>query len=105
MIEGTVKSTAHHDAVHELPKLTALVDGKRRIVRAPADARARARGDHPDRGIDAGVATARRLQEDRRVLLDRYAITDYALKVVGVGSVGPGRLRRRSSTGARTTTR
>jgi uncharacterized protein (DUF2252 family) len=30
------------------------------------------------------------LQEDRRVLLDRYAIVDYALKVVGVGSVGLG---------------
>ena len=35
MIEGTVKSTAHHDAIHELPKLTALVDGKRRIVEHP----------------------------------------------------------------------
>ena len=35
MLEGTVKSTAHHDAVHELPKLTTLVDGKRRIVEHP----------------------------------------------------------------------
>ena len=35
MIEGTVKATAHHDAVHELPKLTSLVDGKRRIVEHP----------------------------------------------------------------------
>jgi uncharacterized protein (DUF2252 family) len=30
------------------------------------------------------------LQEDRRVLLDRYHIVDAALKVVGVGSVGLG---------------
>jgi len=30
------------------------------------------------------------LQEDRRVLLDRYHLEDYALKVVGVGSVGLG---------------
>ncbi len=28
------------------------------------------------------------LQEDRRVLLDRYEMVDYAVKVVGVGSVG-----------------
>ena len=35
MIEGTVKATAHHDSVHELPKLTSLVDGKRRIVEHP----------------------------------------------------------------------
>ena len=28
------------------------------------------------------------LQDDRRLLIDRYAITDYAIKVVGVGSVG-----------------
>ena len=35
MLEGTVKSTAHHDAIHELPKLTAIVDGKRRIVEHP----------------------------------------------------------------------
>ena len=30
------------------------------------------------------------LQEDRRALLDRYEIVDYAMKVVGVGSVGLG---------------
>ena len=30
------------------------------------------------------------LQEDRRVLLDRYQLVDIALKVVGVGSVGLG---------------
>ena len=35
MIERTVKATAHHDSVHELPKLTSLVDGKRRIVERP----------------------------------------------------------------------
>ena len=35
MIEGTVKASAHHDAVHELPKLTALVDGQRHIVERP----------------------------------------------------------------------
>ena len=89
MLEGTVKSTAHHDAVHDLPKLTALVDGKRRIVEHPptliklpeltpmlADSRLRAYRET--------------LQEDLRVLLDRYRLADFALKVVGVGSVGLG---------------
>ena len=33
-------------------------------------------------------ATVNSLPDDRRVLIDRYAITDYAIKVVGVGSVG-----------------
>jgi len=88
-LQATVKSAAHHDAFHELPKLTELVDGRRRII------------DHPpmvthvpwiDRivlaeGLDAYRLT---LQEDRRVLVDRYAVVDVALKVVGVGSVGLG---------------
>ncbi len=86
-LQATVKSAAHHDAFHELPKLTELVGGRRRII------------DHPPtvahvpwvddsvvaEGLDAYRPT---LQEDRRVLLDRYAVVDVALKVVGVGSVG-----------------
>jgi uncharacterized protein (DUF2252 family) len=89
MIEGTVKSTAHHDAVHELSKLTALVDGQRRIVEHPPTLVRMADVTPP---LAAAILTQYRetLQEDRRVLLDRYAITDYALKVVGVGSVGLG---------------
>ena len=89
MIEGTVKATAHHDAVHELAKLTSDADGGRRIV------------EHPPTLVRlAGVTDAvvgevltryrETLQDDRRVLLDRYVLTDYVLKVVGVGSVGLG---------------
>ena len=38
MIEAAVHSASHHDSIHELPKLTAIVDGKRRIVdRPPVD--------------------------------------------------------------------
>ena len=41
--------------------------------------------------IDACIDDYREsLEEDRRVLLDRYEIVDVALKVVGVGSVGLG---------------
>jgi uncharacterized protein (DUF2252 family) len=89
LIEGTVRSTAHHDAVHELAKLTTLVDGVRRLVEHPPTIVRRE--DFTQPLLDATLAEYRAtLQEDRRVLLDRYAIADYALKVVGVGSVGLG---------------
>ena len=89
MIESTVKSASRHDALHELPKLTAVVDGHRSIV------------DHPPvivhrpeatpAVIDAFLAAySTTLQEDRRTLLNRYALVDVAMKVVGVGSVGLG---------------
>ena len=89
MIEGTVKSTAHHDAVHELPKLTTLVDGKRQLVEHPPTVVKLAAATPAI--VASGLAGYREtLQEDRRVLFDRYEIADYALKVVGVGSVGLG---------------
>ena len=89
MIAGTVKSTAHHDAIHELIKLTTIVDGQRRIVEHPPTI-IRLAGATPPLA-EAMLAQYRAtLQEDRRVLLDRYVMTDYALKVVGVGSVGLG---------------
>ena len=87
-LRQTVQSASHHDAIHELPKLTAVdAHGMRRIV------------DHPPVITHPPEATKRRvgkalagyrktLEEDRRGLLDRYEIVDYALKVVGVGSVG-----------------
>jgi uncharacterized protein (DUF2252 family) len=89
MIQGTVKSTAHHDAVHELPKLTTIVDGKRRIVEHPPTLVKLQDVTQPI--ADSALAAYREtLQEDRRDLLDRYTLADFALKVVGVGSVGLG---------------
>jgi uncharacterized protein (DUF2252 family) len=41
-----------------------------------------------DNLIGAFVAYRETLADDRRVLLDRYRIVDFAVKVVGVGSVG-----------------
>ncbi len=87
-LEHTVRAAHHRDALHELPKLTAVdAEGRRRIVDHPPVI------THPaavttDR-VEAVMAGYRgSLQEDRRVLLDRYALVDVALKVVGVGSVG-----------------
>ena len=87
MLEGTVKSTAHHDAIHELPKLTAIVDGKRRIVEHPPILIKLPELNHMLADV-ALRAYRETLREDLRVLLERYRLVDFALKVVGVGSVG-----------------
>ena len=89
MIEGTVRSTAHHDAIHELPRLSAVVDGVRRLVEHPPTLIRLAEAT-PAIAASLLVDYRESLQEDRRVLLDRYEMIDYALKVVGVGSVGLG---------------
>jgi uncharacterized protein (DUF2252 family) len=89
MIEGTVRSSSRHDSIHELPKVTTLVDGARRLVENPPTV-VRRPGDTPALAASVLAAYRATLQEDRRNLLDRYVPTDYALKVVGVGSVGLG---------------
>jgi uncharacterized protein (DUF2252 family) len=87
-LQQAVRAAHHHDALHELPKLTAVdAAGRRRIVDHPPVI------THPPGvtpGLVAAVVAGYRgsLQEDRRVLLDRYEIADLAMKVVGVGSVG-----------------
>ena len=65
------------------------MDGERRLTEHPPTLVRREDVTQPlaDSALAAYRAT---LQEDRRMLLDRYAMADYALKVVGVGSVGLG---------------
>jgi len=87
-LESTLKAAAHHDALAELPKLTEIVDGRRRLVDRPPLIY------HPDEVKDWTLVTdgldryRQSLQEDRRSLLDRFRLEDVAIKVVGVGSVG-----------------
>ena len=89
-LQDTLKSAAHHDVLHELPKLTEVVEGgRRRIVDHPPVI------THPEGMtrpmVQSGHDAYREsLQEDRRALFDHYEIVDWALKVVGVGSVGLG---------------
>ena len=84
-LQQTVKAAHHHDALHTLPKLTTVdADGHRRIVDHPPVI------SHPAEVtpdlLAATLASYREtVQEDRRVLLDRYELVDTALKVVGVG--------------------
>jgi len=89
MIESTVKSAERHDALHELPKLTAVADGHRSIVdRPPVIVH---RPEVTPALIESFFAAYRStLEEDRRTLIDRYELVDVAMKVVGVGSVGLG---------------
>jgi uncharacterized protein (DUF2252 family) len=88
-LRSTIKSAAHHDALHELPRITEVAGGQRRILDRPPVI------VHPE-GLTMPLAESavtryrESLQEDRRVLLDRYQLVDSALKVVGIGSVGLG---------------
>jgi uncharacterized protein (DUF2252 family) len=87
-LKTTIKSAAHHDALHDL-KITEMDGGRLRIADHPPMI------THPpevaDAFVRAGLSRYRdSLQEDRRALLDRYEFVDAALKVVGVGSVGLG---------------
>lgn len=73
---------------HLFPKITKVVDGKARLVDQPP---LLYHVDVPD--IEARVKRAfaayrASLSDDRRVLIDRYRLVDFALKVVGIGSVG-----------------
>jgi uncharacterized protein (DUF2252 family) len=89
-LQQAVKAAHHHDALHELPKLTAVdAEGRRRIIDHPPLITHR-----PEVTPDyvAAVMTGYRdtVAEDRLVLLDRYELVDAVRTVVGVGSVGLG---------------
>ncbi|MCU1490568.1 MAG: hypothetical protein JWM85_1973 [Acidimicrobiaceae bacterium] len=69
-----------------LPKLTAVVEGRRRIIDDPP----LIVHEDPISGNQARIITGyvESLPVDRRPLLERYTVADTARKVVGVGSVG-----------------
>src|SRR6185437_6615350 len=80
---------AHHATnLGELDKLTAVVDGRRRIIDSPPLV------EHlpePGAGVDAAAVIgeyAASLGDATRTLLGRYELVDWARKAVGVGSVG-----------------
>jgi len=85
------KKAADKTSLGALGKLTDIVDGRRMIVSQPplivrlADSELQ----KDLRRIEAFFGAYRKtLNADRRQLLNRYALTDLARKVVGVGSVG-----------------
>jgi uncharacterized protein (DUF2252 family) len=87
-LETTVRSTSKHDSLHEIPKLTEVdQEGRRRIREHPPILVHRP--ELTDEAERVGFAVYRdSLLVDRQALFDRYRMVDWALKVVGVGSVG-----------------
>jgi uncharacterized protein (DUF2252 family) len=86
-----LRQATQRTATSEFVKLAHFVDGEPRIRESPPLVY------HPSDDEEAGFDGVIRenftlyrdsLPPDRRVLFDRYALTDVAMKVVGVGSVG-----------------
>jgi uncharacterized protein (DUF2252 family) len=95
-LDKSLAKARARDSLQELAKLCHLVDGKLQIISDPplivrlADLMPE-QVERAEFGPQLGnlIGRYRRtLQSDRRVLLEQYAFTDMARKVVGVGSVG-----------------
>jgi uncharacterized protein (DUF2252 family) len=93
--EKSLFGAGNSDNVASVAKLTHMVDGELRIVSAPPlivplnDLVQ----DHERDDMFAALheqlrSYQRSLEYDRRVLLEQFRVTDFARKVVGVGSVG-----------------
>jgi uncharacterized protein (DUF2252 family) len=97
-VEKTKKALAKartKDSMAAFSKLTHVVDGERRIVAEPpliVPLDDLLEGDERDQVLnwlhDLLRSYRATLEFDRRVLLEEFRLTDFARKVVGVGSVG-----------------
>ncbi len=95
--QKTVKKARSHTTGHTLDQLTEVVDGKRQIKNNPplvvrlsdlaTEEQKKQAADHGD-VEKAWQEYISSLPEERRRLLERYRISDAALRVGGVGSVG-----------------
>lgn len=84
-IEKQARTRTSHGAAR---KLTAVVEGRRRITEDPP--RRRHLDDADELELERAVfeSYGSTLSEDRRHLLERFSVTDVVRQVVGVGSVG-----------------
>jgi len=80
---------AHERIVeHLFPKIVSQIGGRYRFVDQPPILYHVAGPDFEER-MQEGLEDYRQtLPDERRVLLDRYQLEDYAIKAVGIGSVG-----------------
>jgi uncharacterized protein (DUF2252 family) len=86
--EQMVAKARRHIGEYLLPNITKAVDGRRRLVDQPP-----VMFHSAEKGVEKrfrqGLEDYRlSLADDRRVLFDRYQLEDFALKIVGIGSVG-----------------
>jgi uncharacterized protein (DUF2252 family) len=95
--EKALDKARTRDSMSAFAKLTHVVDGEPRIVDqspliVPLDVLAKAAGLDRDAVLEDLRELVRSYREslefDRRVLLEEFRLTDFARKVVGVGSVG-----------------
>jgi uncharacterized protein (DUF2252 family) len=70
------------------PKIVSVVGGQHRFVDQPPLLYHVNEPDVEERVLEGLEEYRKSLSDERRVLLDRYQYADYALKVVGIGSVG-----------------
>ncbi len=70
------------------PKIVSQVGGRYRFVDQPPILYHMAEADAEERILEGLDAYRQSLPDERRVLLDRYRLEDFALKAVGIGSVG-----------------
>ena len=79
----------HPVTAHLFPKVTEAVGDSRRFKEAPPLIFHPRKGDHTIDHVRRLLDRYRKsLPDDRRSLLERYALADVVIKVVGVGSVG-----------------
>ena len=93
----TVKKARSHTGAHALDKMTEVVNGKRQFINTPplvvrlsellTDEQKQAAHEQ-NAGEKAWAEYKKSVPEERRRLLERYHVTDAALRVGGVGSVG-----------------
>jgi uncharacterized protein (DUF2252 family) len=92
--EALLAKARTRDSLQAIGKLTAVIDGRRRIISnpplvVPIDQVTGGDLDQELTAMRSMVASYRdTLQSDRRNLFDHFALADVAHKVVGVGSVG-----------------
>ena len=93
--EKLITKARTKDSMAAFSKLTRIVDGEARIVAEPpliVPIEDLAHGKERDEMFDGLHEILRSyretLEHDRRVLLEEFRLTDFARKVVGVGSVG-----------------
>ena len=90
-VRAGADAARHDTAAAVLPKLAVLApDGSRRIVDHPPLVTHEDVDPHHEllRAVVAGYLAS--LEDDRRAVVGRFEVVDFARKVVGVGSVGTG---------------
>jgi uncharacterized protein (DUF2252 family) len=88
MREDMVAKARQRIGEYLFPKLTAMVDGRRRLVDQPPVLFHVVEKGAEKRFLDGIKDYRLSLPDDRRWLFDRYRFEDFAVKIVGIGSVG-----------------